>query len=986
MQYIYDKYQRIIKTIDEEDNETSYEHDPNGNVIAVISPLGMKTLIKYDALDRQEEITEADGAITKLAYDKAGNVTQITDALGNVTRREYDLANQLTKLTDPLGSETAFSYTSLGQIESITNAEEQTTTYSYYPGGKVKSVTLPSGESESYTYDKNGNTTSITDKLGAKTELKYDKLDRVIETINPLGYMKKFSYDAIGKIIGITDENGNTAQYKYDVLGNVIEVIDALGHSTKYGYDAASRLTKLEQYRLIADATGSLIPEPQITTYTRNKKGEVVEVTSPLDTVVRYSYNEIGQVVSKTDEDYNETLYEYNLANQLSKVSYADGKEVEMSYNPLRQLTEMKDWLGITKIEVDPLGRATKVTDANNQDVCYSWNNLGQKETLTYPDGKVVNYTYDPSGKLEVVHAPDGTTRYSYDPIGRLKERISPDGIATKYEVSALGKLTGLTHSQDGFTLDSFQYSYDPAGNITGIEKQRHQASEDSGLFSYGYDPVGRLISAKHNDKMNTYTYDNLGNRISGIQNGVETTYSYNARNQLIRTTEPEVESSYSYDERGNLRKIVENIPDLRPNVSKFVFDATNMMTRAETGKGSATYTYDGFRNRVGMLEKLSDPGIPDPVREVKFTLDRTLPYDNLLATDGTSKQSFVWGNGLLSSLAGKDGFFYLQDHLGGPARLIGDAGLSEALAFDEFGSKTLSGEDKFANPFSFTGYMGDSVSGLLFAQNRFYSADQGRFIAEDPICSGMNWYEYCGGNPVVFTDSAGLEIDDIAANNNFFSNALDSLLSPGNLFGLGASGVGVIFNQVMQNVQANFDARAVSLIRPSYGDNRIHRINNQLRPEQAQISGIRVLGNNIFRFLPAIGVGIDVGVDLRRDMRNDDISDHRVATNAVANTVMSGGSAWAQAWAAAKAGGKTGSALGPKGILVGAGVGMGLNLVGNIPIGDQTIREHVQDGFYRSLRTAYIPSEVVSEAFDRQNIDRLLRDNNINIDEHWGR
>jgi len=186
----------------------------------------------------------------------------------------------------------------------------------------------------------------------------------------------------------------------------------------------------------------------------------------------------------------------------------------------------------------------------------------------------------------------------------------------------------------------------------------------------------------------------------------------------LIRTTEAEIERSYSYDERGNLRKVSELG---RGVLAKYFFDATNMMTKAETSKGSATYTYDGFRNRVGMLERLSDVSLPDPTREIKYILDRTLPYDNLLAIDGSSKQSFVWGNSLISSLSGKDSFFYLQDHLGSPTRLIGDAGLSEALAFDEFGSDALSGDSEFANPFSFTGYTDDSVSGLLFAQNRFY-------------------------------------------------------------------------------------------------------------------------------------------------------------------------------------------------------------------------------------------------------------------------
>lgn len=33
-----------------------------------------------------------------------------------------------------------------------------------------------------------------------------------------------------------------------------------------------------------------------------------------------------------------------------------------MSYNPLRQLMEVQDWIGLTKIQNDALGRAVKVT------------------------------------------------------------------------------------------------------------------------------------------------------------------------------------------------------------------------------------------------------------------------------------------------------------------------------------------------------------------------------------------------------------------------------------------------------------------------------------------------------------------------------------------------------------------------------------------------------------------------------------------------
>ena len=40
-----------------------------------------------------------------------------------------------------------------------------------------------------------------------------------------------------------------------------------------------------------------------------------------------------------------------------------------MSYNPLRQLMEVQDWIGLTKIQNDALGRAVKVTYPDKKEV-----------------------------------------------------------------------------------------------------------------------------------------------------------------------------------------------------------------------------------------------------------------------------------------------------------------------------------------------------------------------------------------------------------------------------------------------------------------------------------------------------------------------------------------------------------------------------------------------------------------------------------------
>ena len=146
-------------------------------------------------------------------------------------------------------------------------------------------------------------------------------------------------------------------------------------------------------------------------------------------------------------------------------------------------------------------------------------------------------------------------------------------------------------------------------------------------------------------------------------------------------------------------------------------------------------------------------------MQEMRYILDLTRPYDNLLATEGAQNQSFVWGNELLSA-SGESNFHYLQDHLGSPVRLVG-ADVDEALAFDEFGVP-LVGANNIHQPFGFTGYQTDNISGLYYAQARYFSAENARFISEDYVRDGVNWYVHCYNNPLIFVDRNGLWGQDV--------------------------------------------------------------------------------------------------------------------------------------------------------------------------------------------------------------------------------
>jgi len=103
------------------------------------------------------------------------------------------------------------------------------------------------------------------------------------------------------------------------------------------------------------------------------------------------------------------------------------------------------------------------------------------------------------------------------------------------------------------------------------------------------------------------------------------------------------------------------------------------------------------------------------------------------------------------------------QDRLGSTIRITRENGTTIAWAdYDEWGKPrsprdfdmNMAGVD---NAIGFTSYTYDVVLDKYFAQARFYDASNRRFIQEDPIKDGLNWYAYVGNSPILFVDPLGL-------------------------------------------------------------------------------------------------------------------------------------------------------------------------------------------------------------------------------------
>ncbi len=1000
--FFYNKNNQLARIKDPNGNVKRYTYDGNGNRLSEMDENGSVTRFTYDALGQLIHVEGPEGMEYTYSYDEVGNVTEVTDALGGKVRMEYDAAGQLIRESNPLGESRHYTYTALGNVANVMDEAGKVTQYEYLPGGQVQNVIHPDGTKECYTYDINGNVTTYTNVSGFTLSYIYDRLDRIIRIEGSDGERKEYDYDAVGNVTAMTDASGNRTRYEYSLTGQLMKVIDPLGNETEYSYDDCDRLIEIRQYgedgslKDGADTSGmdaELLEAERrnkrnrichVTKYRRNLTGQVETITDALGLQEHYSYDPKGQLTEKLDKEGYLTRYGYTGQGDVNRIQYADGREVEYSYNPLRHLQEMSDWLGVTKIDTDPLGRATGVQYPDGKTVSYTYGKAGERTSITYPDGRTVYYGFDEQVRLSKLKAGDSVITYGYDEAGRLAEKHFPNGVHTNYRYDSKDQIKELIHKDRAGILDRYLYQYDLLGNKTGIEKQRRGLAEESGSYCYGYDALGRLMEvAKDGNPLRRYTYDAFGNRTGLTGQGKTTTYVYNTMNQLLTRVNADMEETYTYDKRGNLSQICAN----GQVKNQYLYGALNRLEQAVNGKGEAAkYQYNGLGHRVGKIigqksfhttceglnpvKQLQDQ-IISPEKLIQYTIDLTRGYHNLLQKEEDNyAQTFLWdGNvaGMLDDRSRTNGQvdqqYYFQDELGSPIRLMDENGnLADSYGYDEFGQDLYGNQGK-VQPFGYTGYQKDNVASSYFAHAREYTENIGRFVNQDPIrgeirnAQTQNQYKYCLNSPFRYIDPTG-RCEEIESAEDLQYIIQNGLLD--NFYGFVVDGL----NITSASLGTMLKKGIIEEIRPNnIGKGTWKKWVSSQLDDVAKLFGssaddvvrgfanVKVTGlfPKVLDKLGYVGAAIDAITGVKDNIKGG-ATWQKTTSDAVVDVAVSGATIWAAGTAGMAIGTAAGTVVPGAGNVVGAIGGFIVGVVGYvatdvIKINGKSIRDNIKDG-----------------------------------------
>ncbi|GAA4986465.1 RHS repeat-associated core domain-containing protein [Actinopolymorpha pittospori] len=357
------------------------------------------------------------------------------------------------------------------------------------------------------------------------------------------------------------------------------------------------------------------------TAYAYDRLGRVVRSTStaPFSVETRYEYFRTGAVKKVETQLKNESnaldgsavianRYDEELHQTAQTVGAAAGGTLKRSF-------VLFDRAGRAYFTIDPTGR---------------------KQKMYFNERSQVARTVDDVGGVHAV------TRSFFDADARLVRLVDPRGAATDLGYDALGR---LVDTRDALG-NRVRRRFDKIGNLV-VECRYERAGADRFVLlarrEFGYDELGRLVVAGVNrfaeppptvseaeleDAFVTsgpgdlltvqYFYDNVGNLTKVVdQAGRESLAEHDLLGRLVRTVDPHGnELRFRHDKEGNVLRVDRREVTLdaagavvasRHFAEVIDYDELNRVAEHRTSTGRVRYRYDSRGHPVTVIDQLGN-------------------------------------------------------------------------------------------------------------------------------------------------------------------------------------------------------------------------------------------------------------------------------------------------------------------------------------------------------------------------------------------
>jgi RHS repeat-associated protein len=644
--------------------------------------------------------------------------------------------------------------------------DETRTTYDLL--GRITRATGPNGHSTTTSYDRDLTTTSDPDGLVTVTRIdargKTTGVYRYADSGASLYSGLEHTYRPDGPLSTIVDDAGNTWSFQHDWLGRQTSASDPNTgtRNTIYDDDGNAAIVTDGRFATLGLAMGTLYDALDRPTLREVRRGTTVSGTT---------------LSGGTPTE--RTLYWYDVDPAL----FPDAV-MACAHNNLGHLSRVVQWLDLGGVltEVsrkeycyDDRGRVQKmahIIGGQEYDFAYTYGSANQIVEHYFPDGDIVTYEYDASGRvartrnlagplLAESHArADGMPVRRQLGSGAARQRFCYDDGPTGPALSrmvvgspAMGFACGNTPAPAAGAIYDVSYLRTNGGRIEERSETfvRPTTGPETTVTSYDYDGVFRLEKETYDGAESDFDYDTLDNltMIGGE------TQDFGDAGRAVRGAGPNAilegadGRTFAYDAVGNAVSMTTG-----GLLSAFprAFDGQPLgVLRGTNPNDWSMYHYDEAGNRVLRAKGGVGKIYAGPYHD---TLGHTETMYPGLGVKSDSAQYFTVGDPAGSTAL-------VIDAAGNPVQYTTYEAYGAIRSNDTFDPAPADGLTPYQTDYLFGGKERDPTfaadDDLYDFGPRMYFADVGTWIQADPSYDdGPNRYTYVHGDPINRADPTG--------------------------------------------------------------------------------------------------------------------------------------------------------------------------------------------------------------------------------------